>query len=59
MHYVMQGLVELFARITKLGWFDSVDKDKWAFRDVIEDVSEFLKVSHSFVENYSVISSYL
>ncbi|KAA0189320.1 hypothetical protein HAZT_HAZT000508, partial [Hyalella azteca] len=42
-HYVNQGLVELFARITKLGWYDSVDKDKWAFRDVLVDVSQFLK----------------
>uniref|UniRef100_A0A6A7FXJ8 Exportin-7-A-like n=2 Tax=Hirondellea gigas TaxID=1518452 RepID=A0A6A7FXJ8_9CRUS len=43
MHYVNQGLVELFARITKLGWYDSVDKNKWAFRDVLTDVSQFLK----------------
>lgn len=45
MHYVKQGLVELFARITKLGWYDSLDKDKFAFRDVLVDVSQFLKVS--------------
>ncbi|KAF2366896.1 Armadillo-type fold [Trinorchestia longiramus] len=43
LHYVNQGLVELFARITKLGWYDSLDKDKWAFRDVLADVSQFLK----------------
>lgn len=44
-HYVTQGLVVLFGRITKLGWFDGVDKEKWAFRNVVGDVSHFLQVS--------------
>ena len=29
--FVVQGLVTLFSRITKLGWFDS-DKDEFVFR---------------------------
>ncbi|XP_076033628.1 ran-binding protein 16 isoform X3 [Oratosquilla oratoria] len=44
-HYVTQGLVVLFGRITKLGWFDSVDKEKWAFRNVVVDVTQFLQGS--------------
>nr|XP_053642683.1 exportin-7-like [Cherax quadricarinatus] len=44
-HYVTQGLVVLFGRITKLGWFDGLDKEKWAFRNVVGDVSQFLQVS--------------
>ncbi|RXG67810.1 Deoxyuridine 5'-triphosphate nucleotidohydrolase [Armadillidium vulgare] len=45
-HYVTQGLVVLFARITKLGWFDLVEKDdlNWVFRNVIDDVSQFLQI---------------
>ena len=45
-HYVTQGLVVLFGRITKLGWFDSLTKEDWAFRNVIGDVSQFLQVSN-------------
>ena len=41
--FVIQGLVSLFARITKLGWFESEDDD-FVFRDVITDVSKFLQV---------------
>ncbi|KAB7495287.1 Exportin-7 [Armadillidium nasatum] len=46
-HYVTQSLVVLFARITKLGWFDLIEKDdsNWAFRNVINDVSQFLQGS--------------
>ncbi|KAJ8686986.1 hypothetical protein QAD02_022780 [Eretmocerus hayati] len=42
--FVIQGLVTLFARITKLGWFDS-EKDEFVFRNVINDVSKFLQGS--------------
>jgi exportin-7 len=42
--FVIQGLVSLFARITKLGWFDT-EKEEFVFRDVITDVSKFLQVS--------------
>ncbi|XP_037791669.1 exportin-7 isoform X1 [Penaeus vannamei] len=44
-HYVTQGLVVLFGRITKLGWFDGLDKEEWAFRNVVGDVSQFLQGS--------------
>ena len=42
--FVIQGLVTLFSRITKLGWFDS-DKDEFVFRAVISDVTKFLQGS--------------
>ena len=43
-HYVVQALVSLFAKITKIGWFDSY-KGEFVFRNVIEDISKFLAVS--------------
>ncbi|XP_043270659.1 exportin-7 isoform X2 [Venturia canescens] len=42
--FVIQALVTLFARITKLGWYDS-DKDEYVFRNVVSDVSKFLQGS--------------
>jgi exportin-7 len=42
--FVIQGLVTLFARITKLGWFDSKEDD-FVFRNVIGDVTKFLQGS--------------
>ena len=41
--FVIQGLVSLFARITKLGWFDA-EEEEFVFRDVITDISKFLQV---------------
>ncbi|OXU26700.1 hypothetical protein TSAR_005650 [Trichomalopsis sarcophagae] len=43
-NFVIQALVTLFARISKLGWFDS-DKDEFVFRNVVSDVSKFLQGS--------------
>lgn len=37
-------MVTLFARISKLGWFDS-DKDEYVFRNVVGDISKFLQGS--------------
>lgn len=42
-NFVIQALVTLFARISKLGWFDS-DKDDFVFRNVVSDVAKFLQV---------------
>ncbi|OXA43995.1 Exportin-7 [Folsomia candida] len=42
--YVIQSLATLFARITKLGWFD-MDKEEFVFRNVINDASTFLQGS--------------
>ena len=42
--FVIQGLVTLFARITKLGWFDAKEEE-FVFRDVIQDVTKFLQGS--------------
>ena len=42
--FVVQGLVSLFSRITKLGWFDS-DKEEFMFRAVIPDVTKFIQGS--------------
>ncbi|KAK2159702.1 hypothetical protein NP493_1697g00009 [Ridgeia piscesae] len=39
--FVSQALVQLFATITKQGWFD-VSKDVYVFRNVIVDVNQFL-----------------
>ena len=41
--WYFQGLVTLFSRITKLGWFDS-EKEEFVFRAVITDVTKFLQV---------------
>ncbi|XP_043247969.1 exportin-7 isoform X2 [Colletes gigas] len=43
-NFVIQALVTLFARISKLGWFDS-DKDEFVFRNVVNDVAKFLQGS--------------
>jgi exportin-7 len=43
--YVIQSLATLFARITKLGWFD-MEKEEFVFRNVIGDVTTFLQVSY-------------
>ncbi|XP_076259646.1 ran-binding protein 16 isoform X2 [Rhynchophorus ferrugineus] len=42
--FVIQALVGLFARVTKLGWFDS-PKGDFVFRNVIADVGTFLQGS--------------
>ncbi|GBP42745.1 Exportin-7-B [Eumeta japonica] len=41
-NFVIQALVSLFARITKLGWFDMV-KDEFVFHNVMNDVTTFLQ----------------
>ncbi|KAI9558642.1 hypothetical protein GHT06_015430 [Daphnia sinensis] len=45
--FVTQALITLFARITKLGWFEfSPEKENdYVFRNVIGDVSQFLQSS--------------
>uniref|UniRef100_UPI00398E7A80 ran-binding protein 17-like isoform X1 n=2 Tax=Pristiophorus japonicus TaxID=55135 RepID=UPI00398E7A80 len=42
--FVIQALVQVIAKITKMGWFE-VRKDKLAFREVIADVTKFLQGS--------------
>jgi len=42
--FVVQALVLLFAKITKQGWFDG-EKDSYAFRNVVSDISVFLQVN--------------
>lgn len=44
--FVTQALITLYARITKLGWFEfSPEKENdYIFRNVIGDVSQFLQV---------------
>lgn len=41
--FVTQALIQLYARITKLGWFDC-QKEDYVFRNVIVDVTRFLQV---------------
>lgn len=43
--FVTQALIQLYARITKLGWFDC-QKDEYVFRNVITDVTRFLQVRY-------------
>ncbi|XP_051896679.1 LOW QUALITY PROTEIN: exportin-7 [Pristis pectinata] len=43
-NFVTQALIQLFARITKLGWFDC-QKEEYVFRNVIADVTRFLQDS--------------
>lgn len=45
--YVLQALVQLYARLTKIGWND-VQKDNNSFRAVTEDMSNFLQVGYAF-----------
>uniref|UniRef100_A0A4X2JYI6 RAN binding protein 17 n=1 Tax=Vombatus ursinus TaxID=29139 RepID=A0A4X2JYI6_VOMUR len=40
--FVIQALVQVIAKITKLGWFE-VQKDEFVFRDIIADVKKFLQ----------------
>jgi len=44
--FVIQALVQVIAKITKLGWFE-VLKDQLIFRDIIADVKKFLQVGNS------------
>uniref|UniRef100_A0A8B9FX64 Ran-binding protein 17 n=1 Tax=Amazona collaria TaxID=241587 RepID=A0A8B9FX64_9PSIT len=44
--FVIQALVQVIAKITKLGWFE-VLKDKLIFRDIIADVKKCLQVEDS------------
>uniref|UniRef100_A0A8C6Y5W0 RAN binding protein 17 n=1 Tax=Naja naja TaxID=35670 RepID=A0A8C6Y5W0_NAJNA len=48
--FVIQALVQVIAKITKLGWFD-VQKDQLVFRDIIADVKKFLQgtVDHCII----------
>lgn len=45
--FVVQALVLLFAKITKQGWFDG-EKDSYAFRNVVSDISVFLQVNNIY-----------
>ncbi|XP_077291179.1 ran-binding protein 16 isoform X2 [Arctopsyche grandis] len=40
--FVVQSLVSLFAKITKLGWFDLV-KEEYVFRNFMVDITKFLQ----------------
>lgn len=44
--FVIQALVQVIAKITKLGWFE-VLKDQLIFRDIIADVKKFLQVGNN------------
>lgn len=41
--FVIQALIQVIAKITKLGWFE-VQKDQFVFREIIADVKKFLQV---------------
>ncbi|XP_076993752.1 ran-binding protein 17 isoform X4 [Tamandua tetradactyla] len=48
--FVIQALVQVIAKITKLGWFE-VEKDQFVFREIIADVKKFLQgtVEHCII----------
>lgn len=45
--FVIQALVTLFARITKVGWVDTI-KDQFVFRDIIPHLNQFVGVTFFF-----------
>ncbi|CAH2275085.1 exportin-7 isoform X2 [Pelobates cultripes] len=54
--FVTQALIQLYARITKLGWFDC-QKEDYVFRSVIVDVTRFLQDSVDYcVIGVSILS---
>ncbi|XP_057397089.1 ran-binding protein 17 isoform X2 [Balaenoptera acutorostrata] len=48
--FVIQALLQVIAKITKLGWFE-VQKDQFVFREIIADVKKFLQgtVEHCII----------
>ncbi|KAK1343550.1 hypothetical protein QTO34_016330, partial [Cnephaeus nilssonii] len=48
--FVIQALIQVIAKITKLGWFE-VQKDQLVFREIIADVKTFLQgtVEHCII----------
>ncbi|RMB90935.1 hypothetical protein DUI87_32533 [Hirundo rustica rustica] len=57
--FVTQALIQLYARITKLGWFDC-QKDEYVFRNVINDVTRFLQAdtTHPLTKHRKIASSF-
>lgn len=45
--FVLQALVTLFARITKVGWVD-MKNEQFVFRDIIPHISHFVGVCFVF-----------
>ena len=39
--FVSKALIQLYAKITKLGWLDSLDS-QWVFRNVMDEIEKFL-----------------
>ncbi|XP_017472351.1 PREDICTED: exportin-7-like [Rhagoletis zephyria] len=46
--FVLQGLVTLFARITKIGWFESTKEDEYVFREIIPHITPFVQGNVEF-----------
>ena len=47
--FVLQALVTLFARITKIGWFDSNKDDKFVFQEIIPQITHFVQVLYKTI----------
>ena len=43
-------ILQLFARITKLGWFD-VQEEEYVFRNVVSDVTKFIQVGLILIQH--------
>lgn len=53
--FVIQALIQVIAKITKLGWFE-VQKDQFVFREIIADVKKFLQVRrHYYIIRTSLV----
>ncbi len=48
-HFVTNSLVQLFGKITKYSWFDSLPKENGAtcfkFREILQDITKFIQTS--------------
>ena len=45
--FVKDELMQLYSRITKVSWFETKN-EKWCFREVISEISQFLQVLFYF-----------
>uniref|UniRef100_A0A8B9CX59 RAN binding protein 17 n=1 Tax=Anser brachyrhynchus TaxID=132585 RepID=A0A8B9CX59_9AVES len=55
--FVIQALVQVIAKITKLGWFE-VLKDQLIFRDITADVKKFLQQSREHSKHRKIATSF-
>lgn len=57
--FVLQALVTLFARITKLGWFECTKEDDYVFREIIPHITPFVQVNYFIIVMSTDIVNFL